>query len=179
MRKIFLIAGHNGAGTGANGYLDEGAETIAFRDLLDVELCRLGVIPETDFDRENEKLSTVVNWLKGQVEADDLCIDIHFNAASESAHGTEVLVPETPTTFEKKTAEQICSLICKVLGTNNRGVKTEKQSAHGKLAMLSGFKCQQILVEICFCSNGQDVEKYNRHKAELAKELAKLITHIV
>lgn len=179
MRKIFLIAGHNGAGTGASGYLDEGAETIVFRDLLDAELCKLGVIPETDFDRENEKLSTIVNWLKGQVEADDLCIDIHFNAASESAHGTEVLVPETPTTFEKKTAEQICSLICNVLGTKSRGVKSEKQSARGKLAMLSGFKCQQILIEICFCSNRNDVQKYESKKNELAKELANKISKLV
>lgn len=178
MRKIFLIAGHNGAGTGANGYLDEGAETIVFRDLLDAELCKLGVIPETDFDRENEKLSTIVNWLKGQVEADDLCIDIHFNAASESANGTEVLVPEPATSFEKNTAEQVCDIICKVLGTRDRGVKSEKQSARGKLAMLSGFKCQQILIEICFCSNKSDVGKYNSNKEKLAKELASLISKL-
>lgn len=147
--------------------------------MLDAELCKLGVIPETDFDRENEKLSTIVNWLKGQVEADDLCIDIHFNAASESANGTEVLIPDMATTFEKKIAEKICNTICKVLGTKSRGIKSEKQSAHGKLAILSGFKCQQVLLEICFCSNKEDVEKYNANKEKLARELALLISKSV
>lgn len=176
MKKIYLIAGHNGKGTGANGYLDEGEETIIFRDMLDAELCKRGIIPETDFNREDEKLSDVVKWLKGEVKKTDVCIDIHFNAAGESANGTEVLIPENHSESEVELADKICKKICDVLGTKSRGVKTEKQSAHGKLAMLSGFDCEQILLEICFCSNKEDVEKYTKNKQKLAEELAVLIT---
>lgn len=179
MKKVFLIAGHNGAGTGASGYLDEGAETIAFRDLLDAELCKLGIIPETDFDKEDDKLSDVVKWLKSEVQKTDLCVDIHFNAAGESANGTEVLIPDNHSEHELELANTICQSIFHVLGTRNRGVKTEKQSAHGKLAMLSGFNCEQILLEICFCSNKSDVEKYQQKKFELARELAKDISKFV
>lgn len=176
MKKIFLIAGHNGAGTGANGYLDEGAETIKLRDMIDAELCKLGVIPETDFNMENEKLTNVVKWLKGAVDKTDLCIDIHFNAAGETANGTEVLIPENHSENELELANKICLAICDALGTRNRGVKTENQSAHGKLAMLSGFDCEQILLEICFCSNKDDTDKYMAKRSELAEQLALLIS---
>lgn len=176
MKKIYLIAGHNGKGTGANGYLDEGEETIRLRDMIDAELCALNVVPETDFDRENEKLSDVVKWLKSEIKKTDLCIDIHFNAAGETANGTEVLIPDNHSEHELELAKSICQKICEIIGTKNRGVKTEKQSAHGKLAMLSGFDCEQILLEICFCSNKEDVDKYMKNKTFLAKELALLIS---
>lgn len=177
MKKIYLIAGHNGKGTGANGYLDEGEETIIFRDMLDAELCKRGIIPDTDFDREYEKLPNVVKWLNAEVEKTDVCIDIHFNAAAESANGTEVLIPDNHSEDEREMADKVCAKICEVLSTRNRGVKTEKQSAHGKLAMLSGFDCKQLLIEICFCSNKEDVEKYTKNKQKLAEELAVLITN--
>lgn len=176
MRKLFLIAGHNGKGTGASGFLDEGEETIVFRDILDSCVCSHNIIPETDFDRENEKLADVVKWLKSNVKQNDVCIDIHFNASSNvSAHGTEVLIPDKFSDFEKSLASEVLTSIVSILGTSNRGVKTESQSAHSSLAMLSGFDCEQILIEICFCTNSSDVDSYKKFKHELAKNLASVI----
>jgi hypothetical protein len=40
---IAIIAGHRGKGTGAIGYLDEGEETIIFRNLLIKELHKLNI----------------------------------------------------------------------------------------------------------------------------------------
>lgn len=175
MKKIFLIAGHNGPGTGANGFIDEGAETIVFRDLLDAELCKLGIIPETDFEREGNALNLVADWIKRNCQSDDICIDIHFNAASADANGSEVFIPSSPTPLEKDLADCICRGICSVLSTKNRGVRTETQSARGKLAMLN-LPCHCLLLEICFCSNQEDAEKYRQNKFLLAERLAQIIS---
>lgn len=175
MRKVYLIAGHNGKGTGACGLFDEGEETIKFRDILDNALCAKNYCPETDFDKEDDKLNEVVRWLTNEVNPDDLCIDIHFNAGASSATGTEVFVPDVSTDFEYNIAKEMCNCISSVLGIKNRGVKKESSSARGKLAMLSGFNCQQILIEICFCTNSSDVDSYQKFKHELAKNLASVI----
>lgn len=177
MKTIFLIAGHNGPGTGANGLLDEGKETIRFRDMLEAELCKLGILPQTERERDGDELPKVVAWLKRTAKKEDVCIDIHFNAAQASAEGTEVFVPSAPTDFEKDLADCLCRGICSVLGTRNRGVKKESQSDRGKLAMLSGFDCHQVLVEICFCTNTGDVQKYNDNKFQLAARMAQIIAN--
>ena len=44
MRRVFLIAGHNGTGTGANGFIDEGKETVILRDLIAKNLKEMGVV---------------------------------------------------------------------------------------------------------------------------------------
>ena len=39
--------------------------------------------------------------------------------------------------------------------------KTEKQTYHGKIAMLSGFDCCNVLLEICFVSNRTEHQEAN------------------
>ena len=97
MKKIGLIAGHRGAGTGAKGNgLDEGSETIVLRNLIEDYLLRYNVIPIVD--QEKEDLKGVVAQLKKTLSKEDICIDIHFNASSNpSATCVEVLIPNKNT----------------------------------------------------------------------------------
>ena len=171
MRRVFLIAGHNGPGTGANGFIDEGKETVILRDLIAGNLKEMGIVAIKD---ENlTPLTKVVQWLRNQITKKDICIDIHFNASTNpNARGTEIIIPENATSDEKELASMLLKSITDILGTKNRGVRTEKQSYHGKIAMLSGFDCCNILLEVCFVSNKTDADAYNLHKKELAYELA-------
>ena len=175
MKKIGLIAGHRGAGTGAKGNgLDEGSETIVLRNLIEDYLLRYNVIPIVD--QEKEDLKGVVAQLKKTLSKEDICIDIHFNASSNtSATGVEVLIPNKNTPDEMIFAKKVLSIICDTLNLKSRGVKKEGAGQHSSLAMLSGFDCCNILLEVCFVSNKSDVESYFSNRSALAENIAKLI----
>ncbi len=169
MRRVFLIAGHNGPGTGANGFIDEGKETIIFRDLIAKNLYDMGIVVAKD---ENlTPLKMVVQWLRSKITKKDICIDIHFNASTNKlAHGSEVFIPTINTSDEVELANMLRESLSKFF--KDRGVSLESKSYHGKIAMLSGFDCCNVLLEICFVSNKADADSYNSHKIELAYELA-------
>lgn len=178
MRRIFLTAGHKGPGTGAkspksikNG-IDEGAETIWLRDAIAKRLDdRWGVCAQLD---ENKTvLSLVVSKIRQLIGKKDICVDIHFNAAgTPAATGTEVFVPHNATKFEKDMAGELLAVIKNTLQIKSRGVKSEGQSQHSKLAMLSGFDAESVLLEICFVSNPNDCAAYYAVRDELAITLA-------
>jgi N-acetylmuramoyl-L-alanine amidase len=164
MRRILLIAGHNGKGTGAKKYLDEGQETIKLRDAIAKELqSKYGVAAITDKGKDNLNLSGIVVWLKSIFHKSDLCIDIHFNASNnEAASGVESFIPLKNSEFERVAANKLVGVVSNVLQIRNRGVKIEGQSQHSKLAMLSGFDCENVLLEVCFITNKDDSDRYKR-----------------
>ena len=169
MRRVFLIAGHNGPGTGANGFIDEGKETIILRDLIAENLKEMGIVAVKDDNLT--PLTKVVQWLRNQITKKDICIDIHFNASSNKlANGSEVFIPTKNTSDEVALAGMFRESLSKVF--KDRGVSLESKSYHGKIAMLSGFDCCNILLEVCFVSNKTDADAYNSHKKELAYEIA-------
>ena len=169
MRRVFLIAGHNGPGTGANGFIDEGKETIILRDLIAKNLSDMGVVAVKDDNLT--PLTKVVQWLRNKITKKDICIDIHFNASSnKSANGSEVFIPTKNTSDEVELANMFRESLSKFF--KDRGVSLESKSYHGKIAMLSGFDCCNVLLEVCFVSNKLDADAYNLYKKELAYELA-------
>ena len=169
MRRVFLISGHNGSGTGANGFIDEGKETIILRDFIAYNLKEMGIVVAKD---ENlTPLKRVVQWLRSKITKRDICIDIHFNASTNpNANGSEVFIPTKNTSDEVELAHMLRGSLSKFF--KDRGVSLESKSYHGKIAMLSGFDCCNILLEICFVSNKPDADAYNLYKKELAYELA-------
>ena len=169
MRRVFLIAGHNGSGTGANGFMDEGKEAIILRDFIAYNLKNMGIVAVKDDNLT--PLTRVVQWLRNQITKKDICIDIHFNGSSNKlANGSEVFIPTKNTSDEVELANMFRESLSKVF--KDRGVSLESKSYHGKIAMLSGFDCCNVLLEICFVSNKTDADAYNSHKKELAYEIA-------
>ncbi len=172
MKKVAIIAGHRGAGTGANGFIDEGAETIWLRDRIDDFLtAKYNIVAFVDNDTSG--LSVVVKRLKDTMKKDDLCIDIHFDAfTNPDSNGCTVFIPNRPTSDEKLGGQQLVDLVSKVTGIRSRGVKLEGAGQHSSLAMLSGFDCCNLLLEVGFVSNKSDSDKYNAKKDALAEAIA-------
>ena len=167
--KIYLIAGHNGTGTGANGFIDEGKETIILRDLIAKNLKEMGIIAIKDDNLT--PLTKVVQWLRNQISKKDICIDIHFNASTNKlANGSEVFIPTKNTSDEVELANMFKESLSKFF--KDRGVSLESKSYHGKIAMLSGFDCCNILLEVCFVSNKLDSVNYFENRELIAYELA-------
>lgn len=102
----------------------------------------------------------------------DIMLSLHCNA-TPGAQGTETFYRGER---NKAKAKQINDAVVSVLGTRNRGVKTEGQSQHSKLAVMD-FQ-PTFLLEIGFIDHAVDRAKMLdgelRHKA--CVELAKVLT---
>jgi N-acetylmuramoyl-L-alanine amidase len=106
----------------------------------------------------------------------DIALDIHFNSCGDpSVGGTEAIVPNRYTSDEWQIADELVTTTCMILGTKNRGIKTEQQTPHQRLAMLSNYDACNILLEICFVNNKTDIASYKKHKGELAKAYAEIL----
>ena len=84
----------------------------------------------------------------------DVLISLHCNAADGKANGTE-------TFYRGKSNEWLAracnSTVVKMLGTKDRGIKTEEQSQHSRLAVL-GFP-RACLIELGFIDHPTDRAK--------------------
>jgi N-acetylmuramoyl-L-alanine amidase len=187
--KVYLTSGHqiiNGKGNGAFGVdgFDEAVEARKFvTDVIKFLNFGFGINGTKILtDRDDWSLQTVINWIAKNSTQNCLSIDVHFNAFSNSrATGTEVLIANNHTSKELKIAKDFSFMMSSILRLNNRGVKTESDSARGKLGMLSGggAKAINILVEICFITNPDDVRAYRTYYWTLVEKFAELISKII
>lgn len=81
----------------------------------------------------------------------DIMLSIHCNAATGTAMGTETFYRGTQ---NKAQAKELNNAVVDALGTRDRGVKTENESQHSRLAVMSFQPC--FLIEIGFIDNGHD-----------------------
>ena len=171
-RKIIISAGHGGNDPGAvaNGYTERDL-AIEFRELLVKELLLLGVKPLID-DNKNALKETLA-WLVGKYSSKDILLDIHWNAASSKARGTEVIVPDNASIFENNLGKNILNVFVSN-GFINRGVKPESQTARKRLGWMRP-PAENILIEMGFITNLLDINLYQNLKYKLAKELAFVI----
>jgi N-acetylmuramoyl-L-alanine amidase len=183
MRKVFISAGHSNTrgrdrGASGNGFI-EGELTVEYRNLLTAELNKLGIKPIVDAD--NSILAETIRFFQNLTTSTCIVIDIHWNAASATATGTETLIPAQNTEFERTLAKAMSDDVTRILGiplrgnhAGLRGVKTELESHHGRLGWMR-LTGENILLEICFISNPNDMAKYQANKQLLAAAHARTI----
>jgi len=184
MRKIYLSAGHTNVpgkdrGASGQGYI-EGELTIEFRDLVAKYLDKYGNTPVIDSNKNG--LRKTLNFFKTLTEKNSIVVDIHWNGfSSAKAHGTEILIPFTPSNFEIKLAKKLAESISSVIGTSlrgkykgNAGVKTEGSSHHGRLGWMK-LTGENVLLEVCFITNKSNMEAYQSEKEALAKRVAEIL----
>lgn len=172
---IYLFAGHSSAkgqpnydpGAVSNG-VTEADLTTELRNLISDILKVSGSEIKVDDDRQS--LIQVINSTHSS-EKDVVC-DLHFNAATPSATGVEVLIPDRHTVQEYDIARDLADQISKAIGIRNRGVKTEAESHHGKLGIMRPQGIN-ILIEVCFITNLVDLNSYRTHKNVVADIIAK------
>ena len=185
MRKVFISAGHSNTrgrdrGASGNGYV-EGDLTVEYRNLLTAELNKLGIKPIVDAD--NSILAETIRFFKNLTTSTCIVIDIHWNAAADpSATGTETLIPAQNTEFERTLAKAMSDDKARTLGiplrgnhAGLRGVKTELNSHHGRLGWMR-LTGENILLEMGFISNPNDMSKYQANKHLLAATHARTIS---
>ena len=175
MRKIFLSAGHGGSDPGAsvNGFIERDL-TIELRQLIVAELKKLNV--EASIDDNRNALSQTLAWLRGKFSNKDILVDIHWNAAANpEAKGSEIIVPDAASAFEKELARALLKVFVDV-GFRDRGVKSEALTARKSLAWMRP-SAENILIEVCFISNNTDMKLYQANKNTIARRIALTLNH--
>ena len=178
MKTVYLSSGHSDRyprdrGSAGNGYI-EGELTVEQRNLISKYLKKLGV--NVSVDADDSILADTIRFFKNKTSKDSIVVDLHWNAATPQATGTEVLIPENPTKTEINIATDIAKTISETLGIKNRGVKTEAQSHHGRLGFMR-LTGENILIETCFISNKSDMESYQKNKEVLAEKIANILAN--
>ena len=125
-------------------------------------------------DRNSDALAQTFNFFKALVRTDSINIDIHFNShVNPRATGTECFIKslDVKNGWQIAWANRFCYTISAVLGIPNRGVKSQTQSARGRLGWMQ-LTGNNFLFEIAFVSNSQDVRKFFDNLDLLADRLA-------
>lgn len=169
---IFLTAGHHNLDSGAtgNGFV-ESKETIRVRNRVTELLRAKGVDVWNDSD--NLTLQSVINEITKRSKPNDIICDIHFNAGGTSATGVECFVPNESIKTELLLAAELCKS-SEVLKIRNRGVKRERDSQHKRLGMMrpNGIN---VLLEVAFISNPNDMKSYNDNFESLCKFISETL----
>ena len=174
---IFLSAGHHSKhlvnpdpGAISKNGIKEGDLTIEFRNLVSYELTILGAAHRTDSDQET--LQQYVNRI--QTGSGSVVIEFHFDAGPPTATGSTSLIEVDADRLDKAFAKELVDTTSSILGIKNRGVKTEADTRHKRLALMKedGLVC---LLELAFISNEDDLAKYNIKKKELARAVAQIL----
>ena len=175
MRKIIISAGHGGTDPGAsgNGYIERDL-AIELRNLIVSELKALGISALSDDDKN--ALKQTLLWLRGKFTTGDILLDIHWNAAGNpDANGSEVIIPQIASAFEKDLAAAILKCFTS-FGYRDRGVKPETETARKSLGWMRP-NAENILIEVCFISNITDIKLYQANKQGIARRVAATLAH--
>lgn len=171
--KQFISAGHNDSDPGAvaNGY-QENELTKELRNLI----LKNGNAKEIIIDRDSESNREYQNRIKPG--AGSVVLDIHFDAGPEKVSGVTAFVNEkdfqNKDSLSYKFGVRLTDFISRVLGSPNRGVKSERVSQHKKLGILNlGAGCS-VLIEVEFITNAPGMANYNSKKEILAKGVTEI-----
>ena len=173
--KFCISSGHGKYIRGASGspvppQLDEVDQARRVVARVAEFLKQMGVGVETFNDDtshdQNTNLHTITNWHNSKTR--DYDVSVHFNAYDGSAHGCEVLYCSNS---GKALATPVCAAIVAAGGFTNRGVKQRTD-----LFVLNNTEMPCILLEICFCDNTGDSNKFNAAFDKICEGIAESLS---
>lgn len=175
---IFILAGHHNNDPGAISPHTGEKEADLTKELAAMVTERVNQLAphiETWNDDPNDALNRVIAKISERITGKDIVCDIHFNSFHNGkATGFEVIVSNNAGGKSKSIANDLCDIIPKVMGIANRGVKTESQTARGRLAIVN-LKGSAVLIEVAFISNPNDMKSYHKNKHWVADEIARIL----
>jgi N-acetylmuramoyl-L-alanine amidase len=170
--RVVISSGHGKIVRGASGspvppLLDEVNEARRVVDfvaeLLITRGCDAIVFHDNTSTSQSQNLNTIV--AAHNKETRQLDISVHFNAFDGNAQGTEVLYVS-----QQDLAADMSLAISKAGGFTNRGAKKRTD-----LAFLNNTHEPAILLEVCFCDNRGDSDKYNSKFEAICGAIADVI----
>jgi len=167
--RIVMSSGHGKIVRGASGspvppMLDEVNEARRVVNRTAELLIERGVDVITFHDdtstSQSQNLNTIV--AAHNKETRQLDVSVHFNAFDGNGQGTEVLYVS-----QQALAADVSTAIASAGGFTNRGAKKRTD-----LAFLNNTEEPAILLEVCFCDNRGDSDKYNAKFEQICSAIA-------
>jgi N-acetylmuramoyl-L-alanine amidase len=167
---IVITAGHHNNDPGAisNGFMESDL-TKHLREKISSYISPKYKVVK---DQDSWTLSQTTSNIK--TGSGSVTFDIHFNAGSPSATGTEIFVPENATPNELKIAHKIGFGVSKAIGIKYRGLKFPQESQRKTLGIFK-FIGINMLIEVCFITNKDDLDKYFHSIESVAKLIAEVL----
>ena len=158
---------------------DKASLKLLVKELSRDTACRVLSVNRPTNNQSNERTDARQDTAHRVPTSDDFVIDLHFNAhGNPQARGTETIVADDATELELRFASRLAHATADSLEIPLRGIKSESQTPHHRLAMLH-LTPQSIILEICFCTSPEDVAQYRQHREQLAETLALNIAEII
>lgn len=175
-KTLIITAGHHAKDSGAvgNGY-KENTLNVEIVELIIKRIKQLDSSIEIWTDDFKLTLSQVIAKVKEFASTEDVWVEYHFDASvSPKVSGATALVADGARKKSKSIAKELVDIGSTILEIPNRGVKSEKDSARGRLAMLH-TKATSVLYEVGFISNPTDMVNHQDWKHWLADEHARIL----
>ncbi len=173
MKTVLISAGHSNVppidpGAVANGQ-KEATLTLRLRDAVASKLKALSVPILTDGSPlQNLPLKEALTLMRKA----DIRVEIHFNAASDQkATGVESLSKGNLSGL----ASDLALAVSAATGIRTRGALGWKPSNSGQHSRLAFCEAGGVILEVCFLTNPQDVQKYLANENQTAERLAKVL----
>lgn len=167
-RRVAISVGHGQKIRGARGnpvppQLDE---VDAAKRMVDrvAEILGCAKFFDTTSTSVNSNLNAITGWHNQQTR--DLDVSFHLNCYDHTAHGVEVLY-----VTQQSLASQVSAALAATSGWTNRGAKYRTD-----LAFLNNTNKPAILLEMGFCDNTGDCNKFNDRFEQIAQTIASSIT---
>ena len=158
---------------------DKASLKLLVKELSRDTACRVLSVNRPTNNQSNERTDARQDTARRVPTSNDFVIDLHFNAhENPQARGTETIVADDATELELRMASRLAHATADSLEIPLRGIKSESETPHRRLAMLH-LTPQSIILEVCFCTSPEDVDAYRKHRELLAETLAKNIAEII
>ena len=158
---------------------DKASLKLLVKELSRDTACRVLSVNRPTNNQSNKRANARQDTARRVPTSDDFVIDIHFNAhTNPQARGAEAIVSDDATTLELRMASRLAHATTDSLEIPLRGIKSESETPHRRLAMLH-LTPQSIILEVCFCTSPEDVEQYRRHRRKIASTIARTIAELI
>jgi N-acetylmuramoyl-L-alanine amidase len=157
--KIGLRAGHSDNCTGAIGIVDEHEQMKIYCKAVKAVFEEYGhTVVDCNSNGSNASAELSEGAAASNNASCDLFISLHMNCYNGEAHGTETLVSSTSSGAYQYATNLVNNFA--EMGFTNRGVKCES------LYEMNHINAPNIISEICFCDNAEDIAIYNQYSWE-------------
>lgn len=176
---LVIDSGHGGPDSGATA--KHGSLVYKEKDLawklattirsLSNDKMKVVIVPHGQgFDSpDRSRFINRVKWAKAQKP--DLFLSVHLNSFSPAATGVESWFKKTDEKRSSPWAVLVAKRVSAVLGLRYRGAFNDKANRHGSLGILTGHTCASALLETCFVSNKNDVQKLIENLDKVAEAI--------